>query len=633
MGSLSLDQLLARLSIRKTPAAHGTGHRVQLLDLSPAADESYPVRFAVYDAPAGFAPTLATLRGREELVYAEDRLDDKGRITGTWRIAHRDRATSTPMAAEVEADRTRLGGKGASAAKAVGLGTSAAQAFLFTAKVKVGDRPGVAATAVLELADKVWTISWTTFGDDALVKADQAAFETLLHGMQLAIPSARPASSPARRGAPAVDSPTMVEAAVEIQGLQEYRVRERRRASAACGTLRPGDARRPAITDVSFRIEPGERVALWAPTRRQVDDAQDPDRHPPLDVGHGARPGLVPWKDRTALGFRIGTVFGQRSQLWWHLPASDTFELLAKVYEVEPRVHRDRHDRLVEAFKLADLLGKPVRQLSLGERMRCELVASLLHAPELLVLDEPTIGLDVTAKAVIRDLVRERSVEDGCTVLLASHDTGDMERVCDRVLVIHHGRLLLDRPVATLKRTYLQRKVVTLATVERDVLIDLRGVKVRERAPHRTVLEVDTAITPVEAVVSAALAATRLEDLRSRICPWRRSSRRSTRRRRRSGCGRGRWAALPGRGAVSAAACWRNAARAGPPTRCLVSPARHACTRGDGVGRTAFLACSCSSSDASGIPWPPTAARRTRAYLWYLAVTEWVLLSSPVHST
>ena len=187
MGSLHLDQLLARLSIRKTSTAHGTGHRVQLLDLSAAADESYPVRFAVYDAPAGFAPTLATLRGREELVYAEDRLDDKGRITGTWRIAHRDRATSTPMAAEVEADRTRLGGKGASAAKAVGLGTSAAQAFLFTAKVKVGDRPGVAATAVLELADKVWSLTWTTFGDDALVKADQAAFETLLHGMQLAI--------------------------------------------------------------------------------------------------------------------------------------------------------------------------------------------------------------------------------------------------------------------------------------------------------------------------------------------------------------------------------------------------------------------------------------------------------------
>ncbi len=187
MGSLSLDQLLAQLAIRKTPAAHATGHRVQLLDLSAAADESYPVRFAAYDAPAGFSPTLPTLRLRQELVYAEDRLDDQGRVTGTWRIAHRDRATSKPMSAEVETDRVAVGGKSASAARTVELGTAGARAFLFTAKVKAGDRAGVAATAVLELADKVWTITWTTFGDDGLAKPDLAAFETLLHGMQLAL--------------------------------------------------------------------------------------------------------------------------------------------------------------------------------------------------------------------------------------------------------------------------------------------------------------------------------------------------------------------------------------------------------------------------------------------------------------
>ncbi len=187
MGSLHLDQLLAGLSLRKTNAAHAAGHRVQLLDLAAAADEAYPVRFAVYDAPARFTTTLSTLRGREELVYAEDRLDDQGRITGTWRIAHRDRATAIPMSAEVEADRTRLGGKGASATKVVELGTPAARAFVFSAPGKVGGRPSVATTAVLELADKVWSITWTTLGDAALVKADQAAFETLLHGMQLAL--------------------------------------------------------------------------------------------------------------------------------------------------------------------------------------------------------------------------------------------------------------------------------------------------------------------------------------------------------------------------------------------------------------------------------------------------------------
>jgi hypothetical protein len=186
MRSLSLDQLIAKLSIQKTHAASGGGHRVQLLDISAGQDENYPVRFATYDAPAGFAPTLATIRLRQEFVYAEDRLDDKGRLTATWRITHRDHAPSKAMAAEVEDERAAVGGKAASAAKAVDLGTTGAQAFLFTAKVKVGDRAGVAATAVVEVDDKVWSITWTTFGDDAAAKADQAAFETLLHGLQLA---------------------------------------------------------------------------------------------------------------------------------------------------------------------------------------------------------------------------------------------------------------------------------------------------------------------------------------------------------------------------------------------------------------------------------------------------------------
>jgi ABC-2 type transport system ATP-binding protein len=145
--------------------------------------------------------------------------------------------------------------------------------------------------------------------------------------------------------------------------------------------------------------------------------------------------------------------------------------------------------------------------------MRCEIVASLLHAPQVLFLDEPTIGLDVTAKAVIRDLVRDTSRRDGSTVLLTSHDTGDMERVCDRVLVIHNGRLLLDRPIADLRKTYIRRKVVTLLTADERIALALPGVTVTETAPHRTVLEVDTDQTPIEAVVQAALKASRLRDL------------------------------------------------------------------------------------------------------------------------
>jgi ABC-2 type transport system ATP-binding protein len=265
---------------------------------------------------------------------------------------------------------------------------------------------------------------------------------------------------------------------------------------------------------VTFRVEEGERVAFVGPngagkstTIKMLTGILRPTS------GTASVAGFVPWRDRTALAYRIGTVFGQRSQLWWHLPPSDSFDLLATVYDQDAATHRARRERLVEAFRIGPLVSRPVKTLSLGERMRCEIVASLLHAPSILLLDEPTIGLDVVAKAVIRDLVRERSEKDGCTVLLASHDTGDMESVCDRVIVIHDGRLLLDRPVGELRRTFLKRKIVTLSTVEAGVSVSLPGVVERGRTPHRTVLEVDTTVTPVEAVVQAALAASRLEDL------------------------------------------------------------------------------------------------------------------------
>jgi ABC-2 type transport system ATP-binding protein len=223
--------------------------------------------------------------------------------------------------------------------------------------------------------------------------------------------------------------------------------------------------------------------------------------------------GRVPWKERTKLAFDVGTVFGQRTQLWYHLPAADTFALLAYVYEQDSQEHRRRRQHLVDVFGIGPLLDKPVRQLSLGERMRCEIVASLLHAPKVLFLDEPTIGLDVTAKATIRDLIREASERDGSTVLLTSHDTGDMERLCDRVLVIHQGGLILDQPVSALRRNYIRRKVVTLLTAESEIELALPGVACVAREPHRTVFEVDVTRTPVDAVVQKALSCAHLRDL------------------------------------------------------------------------------------------------------------------------
>ena len=309
----------------------------------------------------------------------------------------------------------------------------------------------------------------------------------------------------------------MVEPAIHVEHLTKvFRVRER--APGLVGTIKGLFSAKTrdvhALADVTFSIAPGERVAFIgangagkSTTIKVLTGILNPTSGT-VDVL-----GMVPSRDRQQLARRIGTVFGQRSRLWWHLPPRDTFALLGTIYDQPAAVHRERTHRLVETFHVEALVDKPVKSLSLGERMRCELVAALLHAPDLLFLDEPTIGLDVTAKAIIRDLVRERSEKDGATVLLASHDTGDMESVCDRVLVIHRGRLLLDRSVAALRSGFLRRKRVTLRTVEPEPHVDVPGATIVERGPHRVVLDVDPAANPIGAVVAAAIATVRIEDI------------------------------------------------------------------------------------------------------------------------
>ncbi|HWZ91772.1 MAG TPA: ATP-binding cassette domain-containing protein [Polyangiaceae bacterium] len=269
-----------------------------------------------------------------------------------------------------------------------------------------------------------------------------------------------------------------------------------------------------AIDGISFRIEEGERVAFIGPNgagKSTTLKILSGILHP--DAGEVRVLGLIPAEERTRLGYRIGTVFGQRTQLWQHLPAGDTFRLLARVYELSPALFRARLAALVDTFELGPFLAQPVRTLSLGQRMRCELAASLLHAPRLLFLDEPTIGLDVTAKARVRELVREQSERDGTSVLLTSHDTGDSEHVCERVIVINGGKLLFDQSLASLRARFIRHKRVTLVSDRAVLGLDLPGVRVLESEPYKTRLEVDVRVTPVARVVEAALAGSTLHDL------------------------------------------------------------------------------------------------------------------------
>nr|HPQ51463.1 ATP-binding cassette domain-containing protein [Alphaproteobacteria bacterium] len=223
--------------------------------------------------------------------------------------------------------------------------------------------------------------------------------------------------------------------------------------------------------------------------------------------------GFTPWIDRQKLAFQIGTVFGQRSQLWYHLPAKDTFELLSYAYEMGRNDYKTRVKSLVGEFDAGEIIEKPVRQLSLGERMKCEIIASLLHRPKILFLDEPTVGLDVVSKGVIRDLVKRASDEDGTTVLLTSHDTGDMERVCDRVIVIDHGHLVMDQPVRDLRSGYIREKIVHLAMKETEIDVRMAGVDVIEARPHVLKIKVDTSRTSVEFFLQQAMQKSALVDI------------------------------------------------------------------------------------------------------------------------
>lgn len=268
----------------------------------------------------------------------------------------------------------------------------------------------------------------------------------------------------------------------------------------------------PAITSITFSLNRGERVAFIGPngagkstTIKMLTGILHPTSGYVEVLNH------VPWKNRRSLGFHIGTVFGQRTQLWYHLPPSDTFDLLSKIYELDPVVYQRQLKRLIEVFEISHLLHKPVRTFSLGERMRTEIVASLLHSPEILFLDEPTIGLDINAKLKIRSLLNQISKDEGTTLFLTSHDTADIEEVCDRVIVLDKGTIILDCSLTQLKKQFATKKILTLITDTETLPLSLPGVKILENAGYRFSCEITG--VPIEKIIQKALQLTNLKDI------------------------------------------------------------------------------------------------------------------------
>lgn len=210
-----------------------------------------------------------------------------------------------------------------------------------------------------------------------------------------------------------------------------------------------------ALDGVSFEIDEGELVGYIGPngagkstTVKVMSGILVPD------AGRCSIIGRVPWAQRTAHVACIGVVFGQRSQLWWDVPVLDSFELLRDIYGVGQADYKRRLCKLSDVLDIGGLLKTPVRQLSLGQKMRCELAAALLHGPRILFLDEPTIGLDAVSKLALRDFLKEMNREEGVTMILTTHDMDDIESLCERVMVIGRGSILYDGRLDILKRRY-----------------------------------------------------------------------------------------------------------------------------------------------------------------------------------
>lgn len=329
---------------------------------------------------------------------------------------------------------------------------------------------------------------------------------------------------------------------IEVETLAKtFKTRER--AAGLTGSLRsfvaPHYRLREAVKPISFSLEPGELLAFIGPNgagKSTTIKMLTGILYPTSGMAHVL--GLVPWQQRRKLSFHIASVYGQKSQLWYHLPPQDTFDLLARIYELDMAEYRKRRSFLVEVFDIEDYMRTPARKLSLGERMRCELAAALLHKPAVIFLDEPTIGLDVIAKQRIRDLLGQLHAEEGVTVFLTSHDAGDIEQVCRRAIVINHGEIILDAPVAKLKRDYLKVKTVDLLLEEpaekllktdsesgrqrlsvqsptsiHEEIQDTEGVQVLKAKGYGLKLAIDISRTSLEPIIAAVMQRCHILDM------------------------------------------------------------------------------------------------------------------------
>lgn len=290
-----------------------------------------------------------------------------------------------------------------------------------------------------------------------------------------------------------------------------YRVRERGKGPGGLFGRPVREVR--ALSGVSLSIPAGALVGFIGPngagkstTVKILSGILIPDG------GRVQVAGRVPWRERTRHVAQIGVVFGQRTQLWWDVPVIDSMELLRDIYRIGAPEFRSTLAELTQALNIADLLTTPLRQLSLGQRMRCELAGSLIHRPRILLLDEPTVGLDAVSRQRVREFIRTLNERQGVTVLLTTHDMADIEALCSRVIVIGHGELLMDGPLSLLRSHYAPEKRMTVEFAAAPPP-PVAGAGSWQAQGSRVTLTFDPATHPAPVMVERVCAASPVRDL------------------------------------------------------------------------------------------------------------------------
>ena len=319
-------------------------------------------------------------------------------------------------------------------------------------------------------------------------------------------------------------------AVIEVKNLNKtFKIKEKEKGlkGSLKAIFKPKYKIKKAVNNISFQVEKGEVIAFIGPngagkstTIKMLTGILHPNK------GNIRVLDIDPIKNRKKLAYQIGTVFGQKEQLWTHLTPYDNFKFFGAIYDINEKVVEKKIQEFKEIFELDDFINTPVRNLSLGQRIRCEIVASLIHEPKALFLDEPTIGLDPVVKENIRTLIKRLNKEYKTTIFLTSHDVGDIEKLCKRVIIINDGKVVLDDTMENLKYHYLNKKIVEVKMKEQVNLDDEEGITILKDKGYNLKIEVDTKkksvsdaikLLNVDNIVDINISNTPLEDIISSI--------------------------------------------------------------------------------------------------------------------